>query len=86
MVAVFNDVPTGLGTVTKTKTVAEARLKRRTLALQTLGSFVIPSSLVLNCFNALRELGKPQRMTMVWAPGHEGIKGNERAAELAKPL
>lgn len=37
-----------------------------------------------NCKRRIDELGKRNILTLWWVPGHEGIKGNERADRLAR--
>lgn len=53
-------------------------------ALKALSNHTFESKLVLDCFNALNELGSRNKVTLMWVPGHEGIEGNEIADRLAK--
>lgn len=53
-------------------------------ALTTLSSCEVVSRVIWGCLQALEELGKNNRLTLVWVPGHTDIKGNQRADELAK--
>ena len=40
--------------------------------------------LVWECFEALNKLAEDNQVTILWIPGHRGIKGNEIADRLAK--
>jgi len=42
------------------------------------------SAVVWDCMLALNQLGKMNKVTLTWIPGHQGILGNEVADELAK--
>lgn len=42
------------------------------------------SAVVWDCMLALNQLGKMNKVTLTWIPGHQGIHGNEVADELAK--
>ena len=53
-------------------------------AIKALGAPIITSQLTLGCRQALELLAQDNKVTLVWVPGHSGIKGNERADVLAK--
>jgi ribonuclease HI len=53
-------------------------------AIMALGNSRIYSVAVRNCIQKLNELGKCNKLTIAWVPGHEGIEGNEIADELAR--
>ncbi|XP_055842324.1 uncharacterized protein LOC129909275 [Episyrphus balteatus] len=53
-------------------------------ALKALKSYEINSKLVLECIGKLNELGKINKVTLHWVPGHVGVQGNEEADSLAK--
>lgn len=53
-------------------------------ALMALDVHHVNSRLVWECRTALNELGKDNSVTIVWIPGHSGIKGNEIVDTLAK--
>jgi RNase H len=40
--------------------------------------------MVYECKQRLNELGRRNKVTLVWIPGHEGIPGNENADKLAR--
>ena len=42
------------------------------------------STLVWECYKALNKLAEDNQVTVLWTPGHRGIKGNETADRLAK--
>src|SRR5699024_1936041 len=42
------------------------------------------SKMVWECLGKLNELGKDNRVSLVWILGHTGIEGNEKANKLAK--
>ncbi|XP_020298014.1 uncharacterized protein LOC109862388 [Pseudomyrmex gracilis] len=42
------------------------------------------SSVVWDCMQALKELGKNNKIKLIWVPGHQGIQGTEVADSLAK--
>ncbi len=39
---------------------------------------------ILDCHTALNELGRTNKIKIIWIPGHEGYQGKERADFLAK--
>ena len=39
---------------------------------------------MLECLEALKELAKISKLTIVWIPGHEELVGNENADALAR--
>ena len=45
---------------------------------------MITSTRVWECYDALNKLAEDNQVTVLWAPGHRGIKGNETADRLAK--
>ena len=53
-------------------------------AIAVLNSYEVNSGLVLECTQVLNALGKCNTVTLVWAPGHAGIAGNQVADELAR--
>ncbi|XP_031341087.1 uncharacterized protein LOC116169197 [Photinus pyralis] len=53
-------------------------------AIAALNSYVVDSGLVLECTEVLNALGRLNTVTLVWAPGHAGIAGNQVADELAR--
>jgi ribonuclease HI len=52
--------------------------------LKALSSPKVTSELVAECRDALTELARKNRVTLVWVPGHRGITGNEEADKLAR--
>ena len=44
----------------------------------------VKSQLVWGCIQQLDELGKTNKVTLMWVPGHSGIHGNETADLLAR--
>ncbi|XP_063379410.1 uncharacterized protein LOC134666190 [Cydia fagiglandana] len=53
-------------------------------ALKALEAPRVDSRLVYNGVQALNQLGRQNRVQLVWIPGHEGFIGNENADELAR--
>ena len=53
-------------------------------AIKALGAPTITSQLTLECRQTLEALAEGNKVTLVWVPGHSGIKGNEKADMLAK--
>lgn len=53
-------------------------------AICALKRYVTTSQLVGECHEALNRLAGINRVTLIWVPGHCGIKGNNVADELAK--
>ncbi|XP_043468334.1 uncharacterized protein LOC122502375 [Leptopilina heterotoma] len=53
-------------------------------ALWALKNHTIESKLVWECRSVLDELGSANKLSLIWVPGHLGIKGNERVDVLAK--
>jgi ribonuclease HI len=53
-------------------------------AIKALDSYQINSKLVWDCHQFLSQLAEHNRVQIIWVPGHEGIKGNEVADQLAK--
>ncbi|XP_028161440.1 uncharacterized protein LOC114353581 [Ostrinia furnacalis] len=53
-------------------------------ALKAIASVRVGSRLVLEAILALNKLGRHNRVTLMWVPGHTGIEGNERADSLAR--
>jgi hypothetical protein len=45
---------------------------------------VATSKLVWDCHQSLIQLGKHNRVPLIWVPGHEGVVGNETADQLAR--
>ncbi|VEN60845.1 unnamed protein product, partial [Callosobruchus maculatus] len=44
----------------------------------------VTSALVWECLQELGRLAEHNKVTLEWVPGHSGIRGNERANELAR--
>jgi ribonuclease HI len=53
-------------------------------AIKALGKCQISSKLVWDCHQSLIQLGRHNRVQLIWVPGHEGIDGNELADQLAR--
>ncbi|KAJ8910272.1 hypothetical protein NQ315_003339 [Exocentrus adspersus] len=53
-------------------------------ALKALGSYRCTSNAVWNCQQTLSRVGRTNRLTLVWIPGHVGLKGNEVADSLVR--
>ena len=53
-------------------------------ALMAIGSVEISSVLVEECSRRLSNIGRQNRVTLVWVPGHQDIVGNESADSLAR--
>jgi ribonuclease HI len=52
-------------------------------AVMAINKSYIYSLTVKSCVQTLNELGRGNRLTIAWVPGHSGIEGNEKADELA---
>ena len=53
-------------------------------ALRALEECKDKTGLVKDCRMALIVLARRNKLTLMWVTGHKGVKGNERAEELAK--
>jgi ribonuclease HI len=55
-------------------------------AIKVLCKYQITSKLVWECHQSLLQLARPNRVQLVWVPGHEGIAGNKTVDYLAKTV
>jgi hypothetical protein len=53
-------------------------------AIRALGKHQMTSKLVWDCHQSLIQLGKHNRVQLIWVAGHEGIADNETADQLAR--
>jgi ribonuclease HI len=53
-------------------------------AITALDKHQITTKLVWDCHQSLTQLARHNRVQLIWVPGHEGIVGNETAAQLAR--
>ncbi|KAJ8914109.1 hypothetical protein NQ315_014306 [Exocentrus adspersus] len=53
-------------------------------ALKGLRNHKVTSRLLRECWKELSDLARHNRVVLLWVPGHSGIKGNEKADELAR--
>ncbi|KAJ8914612.1 hypothetical protein NQ315_015349 [Exocentrus adspersus] len=53
-------------------------------ALKGLWNHKVTSRLLWECWEELSDLARHNRVVLLWVPGHSGIKGNEKADELAR--
>jgi hypothetical protein len=53
-------------------------------ALKTLQAARTPSPLIQQCQRALNDICTQQVVGLYWVPGHDGVRGNEIADELAR--
>lgn len=53
-------------------------------ALKALGSYRCNSKTIRSCQETLTQLGRSNKVTLVWIPGHSGMEGNETADSLAR--
>ncbi|KAJ8917941.1 hypothetical protein NQ315_002636 [Exocentrus adspersus] len=53
-------------------------------ALKGLRNHKVTSRLLWECWEELSDLARHNRVVLLWVPGHSGIKGNEKADELAR--
>ena len=54
------------------------------VAIKALIKCTVTSITVLNCIRNLNQLGKQNRVSIAWIPGHAGVHGNEVADYVAK--
>ena len=54
------------------------------MAIRAVGKAEISSILAWECIKALNQLSETNNVALIWVPGHSGIKGNEKADQLAK--
>jgi ribonuclease HI len=59
-------------------------LSDRQAAIKALGKYQITTKLVSDCHQSLMQLARHNRVQLIWAPGHEGIAGNETADLMAR--
>ena len=52
--------------------------------IKALNKHSFKSKALLECKKSLNELAKSNKTSLIWIPGHEGFKGNERADNEAK--
>ncbi|VEN58452.1 unnamed protein product [Callosobruchus maculatus] len=53
-------------------------------AIKALNAWKITSGLVLECRRALDDISAKHKVSLMWVPGHAGVKGNEMADHLAR--
>jgi len=53
-------------------------------AIKALSSSNINSMMVLECLGKFNDLGRNNKVTFLWVPGHVGVEGNEKADILAR--
>lgn len=52
-------------------------------AIEAVGSTLVKSKMVQKCKLRLNKLGRRNKVTLIWVPGHERIPGNEKADDLS---